>query len=141
MAALTADKSRSVAGNGVGTEYPVAASTTIYAGALVSLNASGLAIPGADTASTTCVGIAAAGADNSSGSASDINVTVQRGQVETLNHTDLAQADVGKVVVVENDNSVTDAAGATNDIPAGVLLSISGSTCRVLVCAHAAGAA
>lgn len=140
MAALTADKSRSDAGNAVGFQVPVAASTTIYAGSIVSLDATGFAIPGADTTGTTCIGIAAEGVVNSGADAA-VNITVQSGQIETLNHTDLVQADVGKVVVIEDDNTVTDAAGATNDIPAGVLLSISGSTCRVLVCAHAAGAA
>lgn len=133
MAALTADKPRVTSGNPVGVTYPVAASTTIFLGSLVNLDASGNAVAGTDAASRSFVGVAAEYIDNSDGSAGDLSICVQTGQLEKLNHSALVAADKGKNVVISDDNTVTDTAAATNDVKVGTLMTISGSTCEVLV--------
>ena len=101
--------------------YPVAGSTTIYAGSLVSLNSSGFAIPAADTASTTFVGVAAEAADNS-GSATNgaINVTVWRTGVFKFPATSITQAHVGSIMYVKDDTTFDNT--SSNLIPCGRLV-------------------
>jgi len=139
MTALSADKvNRSTAGDSYGKSQPVAASTTIYQGALCAFNASGFIVAATDAASLAFAGIAAEYCDNSSGSNGDDSVVIQRGHIERIPHTDLVQADVGKNVVIEDSNSVTDAAGATNDLKAGTLLGFEDGDALVHVAVFAA---
>lgn len=60
-------------------EYPVLASTKIYAGAIVVLDSSGWAKPGVTGTGLICVGRAEAQADNSAGANGAINVKVKAG--------------------------------------------------------------
>ena len=133
MAALTADTRRTKYNVEAAREIPLvmAASTTIYAGSLVSVNSSGLAIPAADTASTAVMGVALEKV--TSAASGTYYVRVLHGVEADFASTGLAQADVGKVAVVSTDNDLTDAATATNDISAGLITRFTGSTATILV--------
>ena len=117
MAALTADRVTRHKGPEVPRRatYLMAASTTIYKGALVCLNASGLAIPAADTAGiTACVGVAAAG--QVSLASGNFFVVCELGKFLLDVGAGITQADVGRNAVVADDQTVTDAAAGVNDI-------------------------
>lgn len=134
MAALTADKKREVSGTPLGIKIPVAGSTTIYKGALVVLDAGGDAVPATDASGLPFMGVAAETVDNSGGSDGDKTIVVERGHVELLNHSALVAADRGKNVVVSDDNTVTDANAATNDLKVGTLIDLPASgKARVLI--------
>ncbi len=100
--------------------YPVAASTLIYAGALVALNTSGYAVPAADTVGFKVVGIAHLRADNSAGSNGDINVLVDAPILALFDATSITQAMVGQRMYVVDDHTFDDTKG-TNGISAGIL--------------------
>lgn len=126
MAALSADRVTKSKGNLRRQSYPVAASTVIYAGAMVCIDADGYAIPAADTAGISdVVGIATAKQDNSSGSDGDIDVVVEYGGAFLLDSVtvEVVQANVGRDAVVTDDQTITDAAAGTNDIVVGRILS------------------
>ena len=91
-------------------EYPVAASTTIYEGAMIYLDG-GYAKPLAAT--KECAGVAIAKADNSSGSAGDINVKVRaRNFARKMSVTDLTITSEGAAVYGEDDATVSLTAGS-----------------------------
>lgn len=92
-------------------ELPVIASDIIYEGAAVGDNASGYARP--LVSGDPFRGFALAQADNSDGSAGDVNVRVQmRGKV-VLTFSSIAITDVGKDVYASDDNSFNIAATGT----------------------------
>ena len=86
-------------------EYPVAASTTIYEGSIVCVNSGGYAVPGADTSGYVFAGIAREGADNSDGSAGDINVKVYTRGRTRLKGTSFVRDRVGRVAYVRDSDS------------------------------------
>lgn len=104
--------------------YPVAAAKKIYQGALVVLDASGNAEPGTAATGKVAVGRARAEADNTSGSAADINVTVETGEYRWENSAGdaLTKASIGDTVYIEDDQTVCatgtskSAAGRMTDI-------------------------
>lgn len=105
MSALTADRNTKYR-DGLQYEYPVAASTKIYAGSLVGINSSGLAAP--MTAATTwkAAGVADAEADNSAGAASAINVKVKRGVHLLANGESITNASIGATAYANDDQTV-----------------------------------
>lgn len=121
MAAASEDVRRVKQGTGQEVPVPVAASTTLYEGTIVCADTSGYAAVGADTASFAVLGICTKQVDNSSGSNGDLTAIVERGQLERIATAVLVQADVGKNAVIADDQTVTDAAAATNDIAVGVI--------------------
>lgn len=106
---------------GVEKDYPVAASTKIYSGSLVAVNASGYAVPAADTAGLAVVGVAMARADNSAGAAGDISVVVRARGEFRFKGSGLSQALVGQNVCAVDDETVAGAATTTNDVVVGKL--------------------
>ena len=119
-------------------EYPVAASTTIYEGSIICTS-DGYAVPGADTSRYFFAGIAREGADNSDGSAGDINVKVYtRGRVR-LKGENLQQNRVGKWAYVRDsdsfyayDSTSSNPQRATNDVRLGTTVGyISATECWV----------
>lgn len=123
MAALTDHVTRIIKG---GTEeflaeMPVAASQTIYNGALVSIDADGYIIPAADTASTLFTGFVHEGVDNSSGADGDETVKVYLATVRVTTGT-TAATDLGVLVHVSDDDTLDLLAGVTNNIQAGVIV-------------------
>ena len=118
MAALTADRNTLRKATDENTTYPVAASTTLYAGSLVCINTSGYAVAAADTAGLRLVGVAKAQADNSSGSAGDVNIEVYHVGAFECTSSGLTIANEGDPVWVSDDQTVTTTPG---NVFAGVL--------------------
>jgi len=119
--ALTADRA-TPRRDAVQFEFPVAASTKIYAGALVCLNSSGLATKGAASTTLKAVGIAEALADNSAGLASAINVKVRRGCFRFLNSSAgdlIALTEVGSDCYIVDDQTVAKTNGSSSRSIAG----------------------
>lgn len=121
MAALTADR-RTPFRTAEDFEFPVAASTLIYAGAIVCINASSLATKGAVSTALKCVGVAQATADNSAGAASAIRVKVRRGCFRFANSASadaIALADVGADCYIVDDQTVAKTNGSASRSVAG----------------------
>lgn len=111
-------------------EFPVAATQRIFAGAIVCINASGLAVKGATATGLRAVGVAEGLADNSTGAAGAIRVRVRRGTFLFDNSTAadaITLADVGADAFLVDDNSVAltngsgtrSVAGKIRDVDAG----------------------
>ena len=100
---------------------PVAGSTTIEAGHMVAVNASGYAVPAADTAGLTVIGMADEAVDNSGGAAGDLHINVRRKKVfgfENDSASPVETAALGKDVYVKDSITVS-SSGGTNSIVAG----------------------
>lgn len=129
MTALSADAPRQmkVANQRLHT-HPVASATTIYKGGLVCLDATGYAIPAADTAGiSNVIGVATEKIVNSGADgAKDIEIA---SNVDVLmDATSITQAMLGTTMYVVTDNDIDDAAGATNERAAGTLIEFVSST-------------
>lgn len=126
MAALTAAKeiaSRDPDEYG----YPVLTATTIYKGAIVSVDDAGFAVPASDTAAHRVIGIAKETVLNPG--ASGVNwVKVVSGRAFLIAAVSITQAMVGDVMFVVDDQTVDDAAGTTNDVPVGRLVEFISTT-------------
>lgn len=127
MTALTKAKVRNTKGDGVIKSFPVNGGSTIYAGAIVMLDAQRYARPAAALASNGgCVGIALETVDNASGSDGDVEVKCWSGLVE-LPATSIAQAAVGGLVYASDDDTVDETQGS-NEPKVGVLEEVVSST-------------
>ncbi|WP_027185685.1 hypothetical protein, partial [Desulfovibrio inopinatus] len=104
--------------------FPVAADTVIYMGSMVAVNSSGYAVPAADAAGLTVVGVAFARADNTGGAAGDVSVIARRGVFGLALSAANAptNADVGSVYVEDDQTVSTD--GGVNSIAAGNLVGV-----------------
>lgn len=100
--------------DGARRSYPVAASTRIYEGTLVFINAAGYADDDTATGVNAFAGVAVAEADNSSGSAGDINVEVYTDGDFQLVSSGLAQTDVGMPAYADDNYAVVNALGSTS---------------------------
>lgn len=107
MTAAAADRICTRYGSQKIDSYPVAASTKIYQGTMVCINASGYAVPAANTVNFVFVGVARDQADNSSGANGAINVKVDRKGVVSMISAGLAITDVGKDLFAADDQTVT----------------------------------
>ena len=128
MTALTQEReARRWAGlPGVLVPCAAAASQTIYAGALVALNAAGHAVPAAAAVGLRIAGVAVETVKSGPGAGTD-KVIVRRGAVHLFANAAganrLTQADVGAVCYVADDQTVQDD-GGTNDVRVGVMLQL-----------------
>lgn len=123
--ALTQDRN-TPAKEGEELPFPVAAATTIHAGAIVALNA-GYAVNG--QAGTTLVyqGRAEEAVDNSAGANGDKTVRVRRGKAFKWKNsgTDpIAQADVGNTCYIEDDETVAKTDGTGTLSACGTVLAV-----------------
>lgn len=100
--------------------YLMKASTTIYAGGMVSLDANGLALPASDTATDKGV-VGLALQTVTSAASGSYYVECEEG-VFLLAGSSLTQAGQGGKVTIVDDQTVGLAAGTTNDITAGILV-------------------
>ena len=125
MTALTADR-KTPARDGDLVSHPVAATTRIYAGALVALDRSGNAVPGATSTTLTAVGRAEDNIDNSAGLAGALNVTVRRGVFRYDNEaTDLvARANIGANCYIVDDATVAKTNGTGTRSVAGKIVDV-----------------
>lgn len=121
MAALSADRNTPIR-ESRDFAFPVAASTKIFAGALVCINSSGYATKGATSTSLKCVGVAQEQADNSAGSAADISVKTRRGCFKFGNSTStdaITLAEVGSDCYIVDDQTVAKTNGSSSRSVAG----------------------
>lgn len=105
---------------------PMAAATTIYAGALVAANASGNAVPGSTVTTLTYLGRAEEQVVNS-GSAGDKSVTVRRGKAfkwKNSGSDPVTQASQGKTVYIVDDETVAATNGTNTRSAAGVMVGL-----------------
>lgn len=94
--------------------YPVAASTRIYQGTLVYINAAGYASDATATGVNAFAGVATGEADNTSGSAGDIFVEVYtKGNFELVG-TGFAQTDVGMPIYADDNYACVLSLGSTS---------------------------
>lgn len=128
MAALTQDRDTHQRYKPRLIPLKLAASTLIYNGSVVALNAAGYAVPASDTAGLIVVGRAESQVDNSSGADGDAEIVVSPGvfKLGTTGANAAVQADVGDNVYVLDDQTVVKAAGVTNNIVAGIMEELDG---------------
>lgn len=120
---------------------PVAASTLIYQGGLVGLDANGRAVSGTSVATSRVLGMAIEKADNSTGSAGAISVRVRQGVYYFANSasTDaIVAADVGRWCYVVDDQTVARSSGNGARLRAGIVIDVN-STDGVAVWVGAPG--
>lgn len=131
MAALSANRTFKRAGTvRRTTKVLVAANAVIYLGAIVAINAAGYAVPASDTAALKVVGVCwSQTANNTGGANGAIIVDVAEGDFEMNNAGGaVTQASAFKSVVIADDQSVTTAAVAVNDIVAGLAVDVTSTT-------------
>ena len=105
---------------------PIAASTTIFQGALVAVNASGLAVAGSVSTTLKAVGRAEETIDNSGGSAGALSVKVKRGVFKFKNHGADAcvQGDTLGDCYIVDDETVAKTNGTNTRSRAGKILEV-----------------
>lgn len=121
MAALTKDRATPYR-DGIEIEFPVAANSKIYSGSLVCANTSGYAVPAADTAGLTFLGVALEQVDNTGGADGVKKVRLRRTGVFEFDATSITQAMVGDVMFAMDDHTMGDTTAAINDVRVGVLM-------------------
>jgi hypothetical protein len=120
-AALTAERDTYQRPNQY-TSLTVASNSIIYAGALVCVNSSGLAVPAADSAGFAVVGRAEATVDNRGVLyVATKTIKVARGTFRWANGDVIAVADIGKIVYVTDDQTVSKTGGGQNIIAGSVV--------------------
>ena len=105
----------------------VAGSTIIHGGHMVAANGDGFAVPAADAANLTVLGVSQEYVDNGAGAPGAKRVEAMRKNAFHLANDDthpITQADVGKIAYVKDSVTVTTAAGASNDVVAGTVLDL-----------------
>jgi len=109
------------------TSLTVASNSIIYAGSLVCVNSSGLAVPAADSSGFAVVGRAEATVDNRTAVYSATKtIKVARGTFRWGNADAIAVADIGKLVYVTDDQTVNKTGGGQNII-AGTVVDVDSS--------------
>ena len=103
--------------------YPVAAGGRVFKGSLVAVAASGLAVPAADAAGLTFVGVAYEEGDNRNGAAGARTVRVLKTGVYTYPKTGASLTDMGKAVFAVDDGTVSTAATGSS-VAAGVVVGV-----------------
>ncbi|OWV43190.1 hypothetical protein [Mameliella alba] len=102
----------------------VAASTTLFAGALVMRNATGYLVEGQTATGLVGVGVADAEADNSGGADGDISARVRPGIFRFANSAgadEITIAEIGDVVFAVDDQTVAKTDGTATRSPAGIV--------------------
>jgi len=127
MTALSAETSYT-ARSGPKDSFGVAASTKLWAGALVCLSASGYLVSAADTAGLSFAGIAVRTVDNSDGSAADLDAEVYQEDQWELEGVGFAITDVGKKVYVVDDATIGLGDDVDNHILVGEIVKFVSST-------------
>jgi len=123
MTALTKDRN-TLRRDGVQYSDPVAASTRIFAGALVCINASGYAVPGSTATTLKARGVAQEYVDNSAGAAGDVRVETRRGVFCFANSSstdEITRADIGADAYIVDDQTVAKTHATNSRSVAGVI--------------------
>jgi hypothetical protein len=128
MAALTAMTARQTRNDSLASyaTYTCTTGTTIYEGSLVMVTlATGLALPGADTASCGFVGIAT---NTVVSAAAGQTINVKFGHEELLGAASSLAAVIGSPCVISDSDLVTTVAAGTNDVKVGEVVQPVGTT-------------
>lgn len=125
MTALSAERVDSKRRDGSLRSYAVAASTTIYKGAMVATNSSGYLVPASTATTLTVLGVAMENGNNASGSAGDIECQVWvKGVWQMKNSADsdeITIAEIGDACYAVDDQTVAKTDGGTTRSVAGVI--------------------
>ncbi|MEH3147266.1 MAG: hypothetical protein PGN34_18360 [Methylobacterium frigidaeris] len=126
MTALIADRSTR-ARSGTTREMPVKAGVLIYAGAIVALDANGMASPGITATGLTVLGRATGRADNRTGADGAKRVNVEKGVSCYVNSPGIhavTNADIGKSCYVVDDCTVAKIDGSGTRSIAGKIFEV-----------------
>ena len=126
MTALSQDRN-TLRRDGQQMEPPVAGNTRIWAGSLVCINATGLAVPGATATTLKSAGIAEHRADNTGGAAGAIRVRVRKGPHRLANSAAadaITLAEVGSDCYVVDDQTVAKTSGSNTRSVAGKVFDV-----------------
>lgn len=96
--------------SGVEFNYGVAATTKIYAGSLVCVNAAGYAVPGSVATTLKVVGRAEAQVDNTAGADAAKTINVRRGTFKFANAGDVTIAHLETSIYINDDQTVSSVA-------------------------------
>lgn len=114
--------------DGLITAHPVKAGARIYKGSLVCADATGYAVPGADTAGLIFLGVALEQADNADGANGAKTVRVQtQGVFSFAKAGSIAQAQSGAALYVYDDQTVALVGTTAQDVLCGRLEAIDGA--------------
>ena len=129
MAALTADRNTPYR-RGDDYVYPVAATTKIYAGSVVMLNAAGDATKGATATGQIAAGRAEEQADNTTGAAGAKTVKVRKGVFRWANSAAadaITKAEIGDTCYIVDDQTVAKTDGTATRSAAGKIMDVDAS--------------
>jgi hypothetical protein len=126
MTALTAPRNTSTRlGNKVAD--PVAAATTIYAGSIVCLDASGNAVPGSTATTLKARGVAVQSVDNSAGVAGDLTIESLRDAAHFANSSgadEVLRTHIGSNAYIVDDQTVAATDGTSTRSVAGKIIDV-----------------
>jgi hypothetical protein len=111
-------------------EFPVAAGARLFAGAIVCINASSLAVRGDVSTTLTAVGRCEEQADNTLGAAGAIRVRAATGVFRYGNSAAgdaITLADVDKACFIVDDNTVAKTNGSNTRSQAGIVRNVDAS--------------
>jgi hypothetical protein len=129
MPALTADRPTPKR-TGRNLSLPVAAATRIFAGAIVCVNTSNLAVKGAVSTTLKAAGTAKEQVDNTNGAAGDLRIEVERGTFQFANSAAgdlIALQDIGSQCFIVDDNTVAKTNGSSTRSVAGIVRDVDAS--------------
>jgi len=128
MTALSADKrvQSYETGARILASIGAAANAVWYKGSLIARNASGWGVAASDAANIAVVGIAREGGNNTGGSNGAKEIPIEYGGVYALEiqGSTITRANIGQTAVVQDDQTVTNAATAANDVPIGRIVDV-----------------
>ncbi|MDH1211133.1 hypothetical protein N5C38_08700 [Pseudomonas chengduensis] len=113
--------------DGVQFNDPVAASTRIFAGSLVCLNAAGNAVPGSLSATLKARGVAQEQVDNRDGAAGALRIETRRGVFQFANSAstdEITRADIGSECFIVDDQTVAKTSATDTRSVAGTILDV-----------------
>jgi len=122
MVALTTDRNTPEQRGDV-ESHPIKTNTTIFAGALVCLDASGWAVPGSTATTLTAIGRAEENVVNAGANGAK-SVRVRRGRFRWNNSAAgdaITRADIGKTAYVVDDQTVAKTTGTGTRSAAGII--------------------
>ncbi|WP_255564463.1 hypothetical protein [Mameliella sp. CS4] len=143
MAALTADRNTARFEGDI-RQGDVAASTVIYAGALVMRDASGNLVEGQTATGLVGAGRAEERVDNSAGSAGDLTCDYRPGIYRFANSSaadEITKAEIGDVCYAVDDQTVAKTDGSGTRSPAGIVAGLDSNGVWVLMDEGATAAA
>jgi hypothetical protein len=145
MTAATADRLPVYAaqrGEPLDLPYPMTASASVHLNCLVNADSAGNVKDATDAAAEMCVGIATKGL-TCSAVAGSTTAVVRRGVVVEffINGADIDVTDIGKNASIKDNQTVTDAATAANDVRIGEIVDVRNGKAYVRVGSFAPSAA